>query len=110
VQNRLSFTQLSDLPLAIRCAELDIRYLAYLPLDGPGGAIEPDDPRRAIAAARGVSVQALTLAWLRSLSPSIVPLVGASRVETIVDSARSTRLALTDTEIESISRAAHAGA
>lgn len=110
VQNRLSFSRLSDLPLAVVCAELDIRYLAYLPLDGPDAVIGPDDPRRAIAAARGVSVQALTLAWLRHLSPAIVPLVGASRPVTIIDSASSAGIDLSDQEIEAIRSATHAGA
>jgi aryl-alcohol dehydrogenase-like predicted oxidoreductase len=110
VQNRLSFTRIGDLPLAVGCEELGIRYLAYLPLDGPRAVIGPDDPRRAIAAARGVSVQALTLAWLRHLSPSIVPLVGASRAATIIDSASSAGIDLSDEEIEAISSATHAGA
>ena len=109
VQNRLSFTRLSDLPLAVECAALDIRYLAYLPLDGPRAVIGPGDPRRAIAEARGVSVQALTLAWLRHLSPAIIPLVGASRPATIIDSAGSAGIDLSHQEIEAISSAAHAG-
>jgi aryl-alcohol dehydrogenase-like predicted oxidoreductase len=110
VQNRLSFTRMSDLPLAVECADLDIRYLAYLPLDGPSAVIGPGDPRREIATARGVSVQALTLAWLRHLSPAIVPLVGASRPVTIIDSAASAGIALSIQEIEAISSATHAGA
>lgn len=110
VQNRLSFTRMSDLPLAVACAELDIRYLAYLPLDGPDAAIGPGDARRAIATARGVSVQALTLAWLRHLSPAIVPLVGASRPATIIDSASSAGIELSNEEFEAISSATHGGA
>jgi len=110
VQNRLSFTRMADLPLAVACAEHGIRYLAYLPLDGPGAMIAQDDPRRAIAAARGVSVQALTLAWLRHLSPAIIPLVGASRPVTIADSASSARIDLSTDEVETIGSAAHAGA
>jgi aryl-alcohol dehydrogenase-like predicted oxidoreductase len=110
VQNRLSFTRLTDLPLAAACAELDVRYLAYLPLDGPRAVVGADDPRRAIAEAHGVSVQSLTLAWLRHLSPAIVPLVGASRPATIIDSAGSAAIRLSGDEVESISRAAHAGA
>jgi aryl-alcohol dehydrogenase-like predicted oxidoreductase len=109
VQNRLSFARLSDLPLAKSCVELGIRYLAYLPLDGPDAVIGPDDPRRILADRREVSVQALTLAWLLQLSAAVVPLVGASRPATIVDSAGSTDLELSVEEVDAIDRAAHAG-
>jgi aryl-alcohol dehydrogenase-like predicted oxidoreductase len=106
VQNRLSFDQLHDLPTARRCAELGVRYLAYLPLGGPDAIISDEDPRRELAVARGVSIQALTLAWLQALSPAIIPLVGSSRPETIIDSAGSAAIELSPREVTSLSDAA----
>jgi aryl-alcohol dehydrogenase-like predicted oxidoreductase len=86
VQNRLSLTQASDLPMVHACAERGVAYLAYMPFGGPGGPIAPAAQR--IALARAVSPQQVMLGWLRTQSAVVLPLVGASRAETIVDSAR----------------------
>ena len=108
VQNRLSFLRFEDLQTVRHCEEHGIRYLAYLPLDGPGAEPAPDDPRRALAEASGVSVQLLTLAWLQQLSSAIIPLVGASRPETIRDSARSAEWRLAAEDVAAITEAATA--
>jgi aryl-alcohol dehydrogenase-like predicted oxidoreductase len=108
VQNRLSFLRFEDLPMVRHCEEQGIRYLAYLPLDGPGAEPAADDPRRGIAAESGVSVPLLTLAWLQQLSSAIIPLVGASRPATILDSARSATWRLSDADVSAITRAAAA--
>jgi aryl-alcohol dehydrogenase-like predicted oxidoreductase len=106
VQNRLSFLRFEDLPMVRQCERQGIRYLAYLPLDGPGAVPSAGDPRRAIAAASGVSVPLLTLAWLQQLSSAIIPLVGASRPATILDSARSANWRLATDDVETITQAA----
>jgi aryl-alcohol dehydrogenase-like predicted oxidoreductase len=87
------------------CAERGIAFLAWSPLGGmdaagdvPGGV----SAIRAIAADRGVSPQQVTLAWLLSLSGAIVPLVGASRPETIRDSVAALELELDAGERERI--------
>jgi aryl-alcohol dehydrogenase-like predicted oxidoreductase len=49
-----------------------------------------------------VSPQQVTLAWLLSLSEVVVPLVGASRPETIGDSVAALELELTVAELERI--------
>ncbi|WP_349903502.1 aldo/keto reductase [Parafrigoribacterium humi] len=85
VQNRLSFDVREDLDTVARCQELGIAYLAYMPFGGPDG--HPSEPVVALARARKVSTQRVQLAWLRSLSPCVLPLVGASRPESIRDSA-----------------------
>jgi aryl-alcohol dehydrogenase-like predicted oxidoreductase len=83
------------------CSERGIPFLAWSPLGGmdasaEGGAIQ------AIAGDRGVSPQQVTLAWLLSLSEVVVPLVGASRPETIGDSVAALELELTVAELERI--------
>ena len=95
VQNRLSYGDPGDLPMALACAERDIAYLAYSPFGGPAGPI----PQAAIAAARrrGVVPHRVMLAWLRQQSPNIVPLAGASRPASIRDSAAG--LDLTDQDL-----------
>lgn len=108
VQNRLSFLRFEDLPTVRHCEQRGIRYLAYLPLDGPDAVPAADDPRRAIAATSGVSVQVLTLAWLQQLSKAIIPLVGASRTVTMIDSARSAKWRMGPDGMATITEAAEA--
>ena len=108
VQNRLSALRFEDLPMVRHCESQGIRYLAYLPLDGPGAEPVSDDPRRAMAEASGVSVQLLTLSWMQQLSTAIIPLVGASRPATILDSARSAHWRLAAEDVATITRAAGA--
>jgi aryl-alcohol dehydrogenase-like predicted oxidoreductase len=85
IQNRLSIATRADLPMAQYCAREGLLYLAYMPFDGSraraGSAVEE------VADRRGVSVHRVMLAWLHEQADSIVPVVGASRPETIRDSA-----------------------
>jgi aryl-alcohol dehydrogenase-like predicted oxidoreductase len=98
VQNRLSYSDPGDLPMALACAERDIAYLAYSPFGGPAGPI----PQAALAVARrrDVSPHRVLLAWLRQQSPNIVPLAGASRPASIRDSAAG--LDLKDQDLEDL--------
>jgi aryl-alcohol dehydrogenase-like predicted oxidoreductase len=87
------------------CAARGIPFLAWSPLGGIDVAAEAAGgvaAIRAIAADRGVSPQRVTLAWLLSLSDAIVPIPGASRPETIKDSAAALELQLEDGERERI--------
>ena len=82
------------------CSEQGIAYLAYMPLGGHGtGGLLPDDPRTNIARSHGTSVQQVALSWLRSQASGIVPLVGSSRVATILDSVCSSGLHLLPEEL-----------
>ena len=57
------------------------------------------------AEAHGVSPQQVVLAWLLALSPSVIPIPGSSRPETIADSARAAELTLSHDEVERVSAA-----
>ncbi len=46
------------------------------------------------------------LAWLLALGPTVIPIPGSSRPETIADSARAAELELSDDELAAISAAA----
>jgi aryl-alcohol dehydrogenase-like predicted oxidoreductase len=101
VQNRASFSRPGDLATARRCAELEITYLAYMPLDGPeSDAAEHPDSRGTIAERHGVSRQQVSLAWLLAQGANILPLVGSSRPATIEDSAQAPNLELTAEELQ----------
>jgi aryl-alcohol dehydrogenase-like predicted oxidoreductase len=57
---------------------------------------------REIAASRGVSPQRVVLAWLLALSPVMIPIPGASRPESITDSAQAVELELSHEELQAI--------
>jgi aryl-alcohol dehydrogenase-like predicted oxidoreductase len=85
VQNQLSYGRPDDLPTALACGERGIAYLAYKAFDGVPGASH--GAALAVARRHGVSAHRVLLAWLRTQSPHIIPLVGASRPASIRDSA-----------------------
>jgi aryl-alcohol dehydrogenase-like predicted oxidoreductase/histidinol phosphatase-like enzyme/predicted kinase len=95
------------------CAANGIRLLAYRPL---GGAKSLHRTRThpvlsAIAADHGATPCEVALAWLTGLSPVIVPIPGATRVETATSIARSRALALTrddETRLDALCPAARA--
>jgi aryl-alcohol dehydrogenase-like predicted oxidoreductase len=105
VQNEFSPRFRSSAPELRLCAELGIAFLPWSPLGGIGSA--PGLGRRhaayaEIAAARGVSPQQVCLAWELAKAPVVVPIPGASRPESIQDSARAADLALTEDELATL--------
>jgi aryl-alcohol dehydrogenase-like predicted oxidoreductase len=107
VQNQLSL-EYPD-PLGKGELELCERHgIAFLPWSPLGGiskapeAAEAHDPVRAAADAHGVSPQQVALAWLLSLSAVVIPIPGASRPESIADSARAVDLELSHEELQAI--------
>jgi aryl-alcohol dehydrogenase-like predicted oxidoreductase len=86
------------------CAELGLAFLPWSPLGGISRS-SLDGPSRtegaerfaafhAVAAERGVSPQQVCLAWLLARSPAVIPIPGASRPETVRDSAGAAELVL----------------
>jgi aryl-alcohol dehydrogenase-like predicted oxidoreductase len=89
------------------CEELGIAFLPWSPLGGigaAGGLGAKNAAYAEIAAAHSVSPQQVCLAWMLSLSPHVVPIPGASRPETILDSAQASELQLSDTELSRLNR------
>jgi len=110
VQNQLSLEFTSPLAKGEveACARRGILFLPWSPLGGIGGADAPErvEAVRAAAQRRGVSAQRVALAWLLSLADVVVPIPGASRPETIRDSAAADELQLTDAELARLTAAA----
>ncbi|MEV6295659.1 aldo/keto reductase [Streptomyces sp. NPDC051896] len=116
VQNRYSPEVRDSDPELRLCAELGLAFVPWSPLggisrsslDGPSGLA--DDGRFAtfheVALERGVTPQRVCLAWLLSLSPTVVTIPGASRPETIRDSAGAADLVLTEEELTRLTTAA----
>jgi aryl-alcohol dehydrogenase-like predicted oxidoreductase len=84
--------------------------LTFLPWSPFGGSRRhqnlADIPAIAqLAKSKGVSVYNIVLAWLRSQSPAILPIPGASKIASIEDSARAADVTLTDEELQRLNRA-----
>nr|WP_294694765.1 aldo/keto reductase [uncultured Friedmanniella sp.] len=86
------------------CDSHGIAFLPWSPLGGTGGAAREVGQRFAafgeIAEAHGVSAQQVVLAWELSLSEHVIPIPGASRPESITDSAKAADLELTEEELQ----------
>jgi len=107
VQNQLSLEYRSPLEKGevALCEQRGIAFLPWSPLGGISKAADAagaHDPVDEAAAAHGVSPQQVALAWLLSLSPRMIPIPGASRPESIQDSAAAAGLELTPDELRAI--------
>jgi aryl-alcohol dehydrogenase-like predicted oxidoreductase len=105
VQNQFSPAFRSSEPELRLCDELGIAFLPWSPLGGIGRAGELGGrlaPFAEVARRHGVSPQRVCLAWMLAKSPVVVPIPGASRPETITDSAQAGELGLADDEFAAL--------
>ena len=89
------------------CEHEGLAFLPWSPLGGRSRAKDLDefDALMALAGDKGISPQRLVLAWLMAKSPAILPIPGASRIETAEDSIAAVDVTLTDAEVERIEQA-----
>ena len=91
------------------CGRHGITYLPWSPLGGTGGDAKTLGERYPtlahVAQSHDVSAQQVTLAWELSLGEHVIPIPGASRPESVQDSALAMDLRLSDQELASISQA-----
>ena len=91
------------------CAERGIAFLPWSPLGGTGGGARAVGERyatfREIGDTHGVSPQQVVLAWELSLDEVVVPIPGARRAASIIDSARAADLVLSAEELARCSAA-----
>lgn len=99
VQNQLNPVYRQELDVLEVCDEHGI---AYLPWSPSKGVKDLDSVFGEIAATHGCSTHAAAMAWLRSLSPSIVPIPGVTRRETVLDNIAALDVTLTADELEQI--------
>ncbi|MCX4767129.1 aldo/keto reductase [Streptomyces sp. NBC_01275] len=108
VQNQFSPAFRSSEPELRLCDELGIAFLPWSPLGGISRARELGSsyaPFAHVAEAHAVSPQRVCLAWMLAKSPVVVPIPGASRPETILDSLAATDLVLTAAELAELDAA-----
>jgi aryl-alcohol dehydrogenase-like predicted oxidoreductase len=106
VQNQFSPAFRSSEPELRHTAEHGIAFLPWSPLGGIGKASQLGTRHRVfqeVADAHQVSPQRVTLAWMLALAPAVIPIPGASRPESITDSAQAADLVLTSEELDALS-------
>jgi aryl-alcohol dehydrogenase-like predicted oxidoreductase len=89
------------------CAANRIAFLPWSPLGGIGRGRDLGGRHRAfaeVAEAHGVSPQQVALAWELAKAPVVIPIPGASRPETIADSAAAAGLRLSADELTRLDR------
>lgn len=102
VQNELSPRFRSSEPELALCAEHGIAFLPWSPLGGMGSAGQLGSRHATfaqVARERGVSPQQVALAWQLAKAPVVIPIPGASRPETILDSLAAVELRLDADEL-----------
>ncbi|HJQ41553.1 MAG TPA: aldo/keto reductase, partial [Jatrophihabitantaceae bacterium] len=84
------------------CDELDLAFLAWSPLGGADQAGNLGGQHTAfgrVGAELGISPQQVCLAWMLAKSPRLIPIPGASRPESISDSAQAAEVELSDEQL-----------
>jgi aryl-alcohol dehydrogenase-like predicted oxidoreductase len=103
VQNQFSPAFRSSEPELRLCHELGVAFLPFSPLGGSARAAARIGSSFAafgeVAAGHGVSPQRVCLAWMLAKAPEVIPIPGASRPETILDSVGAVELVLSDDEM-----------
>ena len=107
VQNQFSPSYRSSEPEIDICAELGIAFLPWSPLGGMRSAGGLGDAYAAfgeVAAKHGVSPQQVAIAWELARSDNVIPIPGASRPESVADSAAAVHLELDDEDLAALNR------
>ncbi|WP_046472101.1 aldo/keto reductase [Allosalinactinospora lopnorensis] len=107
VQNQFSPRFRSSEPELRLCDELGIAFLPWSPLGGISRASELAGNHAVFAAVAdgyGVSPQQVCLAWMLAKAPTVVPIPGASRPETIRDSCAAADLKLSTEDLARLDR------
>ena len=95
VQNRLGPGHPYGRAEIALCEQEGLAFLAYSPLKG----LVPGDRFAEVARRHGTSPQQVALAWELSLSPAVIPIPGATRPETILDSVQAADLTLSPSDL-----------
>jgi len=89
------------------CTKLAVAFFPYSPFGGASGAksLANVGSLAAEAKKRGVSPHRLVLAWMLAKSPVVIPIPGARRVESVVDSAQAADVELSSDDVRAIEAA-----
>lgn len=102
VQNEYSPSARSQAPMVRLCERHGLAFLAWGPLGGMRAAKSLGAALAAFAEIgqeRGVSPQRVAIAWALAESPALIPIPGASRPESVLDTVAALELELTPEEL-----------
>ena len=102
IQNEFSPRYRYDLDVLGVCEKYGIAYLPWSPLGGMNNkkAITDSDAFEEVANKHNVSKYAIALAWEIKTSPSVIPIPGATRTESILDCITALDVTLSDDDFE----------
>jgi aryl-alcohol dehydrogenase-like predicted oxidoreductase len=102
IQNEFSPRYRYDLDVLAVCEKYGVAYLPWSPLGGMNNkkAITDSDAFEEVATKHNVSKYAIALAWEIKTSPSVIPIPGATRTESILDCITALDVTLSDDEFE----------
>ena len=102
IQNEFSPRYRYDLDVLEICEKYGVAYLPWSPLGGMNNkkAITDSDAFEEVANKHNVSKYAIALAWEIKTSPSVIPIPGATRTESILDCIIALDVALSDDDFE----------
>lgn len=105
VQNEFSPRYRYDLDVLEICERHDIAFLPWSPLGGvrTKSKVVEGSVFEELAPKYSASPYALALAWEMKYSPSVLPIPGATRAESILDCVKATELVLSDEDFDHIS-------
>ncbi|ARV60099.1 aldo/keto reductase [Nostocales cyanobacterium HT-58-2] len=88
------------------CEDEGLTFLPWSPFGGSRRhhGLEDFPAIAKLAKEKGVSVYSIVLAWLRSKSPCVLPIPGASKISSIENSIRAVDVKLSDDEVQRIDR------
>jgi pyridoxine 4-dehydrogenase len=96
VQNHYNLTERRYDDLIDHCAAEDIVFVPYYPLEGGGAAVAQ------IAESRGVSENAVKLAWLLHRSPCVLPIPGTRSLDHLRENLAALELELSAEDIAAL--------
>jgi aryl-alcohol dehydrogenase-like predicted oxidoreductase len=102
VQNQLNPAYRQQLDVLEVCEKHGLAFLPWSPMKGVRGTDARTDVFEIFsraAEAVGATTYAVAQAWLRSLSPNVIPLPGVTRVESVLDSLAAVNLRLGDEQL-----------
>lgn len=108
IQNEFSPSYRHESQVHRVCEENGIAFLAYSPFSGVTSSKLMGEGKYGdfaqVGAERKLSAYAIGIAWLLKVSPSIIPIPGATRVASVLDSLLGVSIELTNEEMERLNK------
>lgn len=104
VQVELSRFDTKAWPVVVRCHDLGIPVLAHRPLGGHARRGKADAAAGEVSERFGAGAARVSLAWLLSLAPHVLPVFGATTPEHVRDSAAAATVRLDEPALQALDR------